>query len=366
MAPDEYTRRRIIRTATVTALAGLAGCGQTEEGTPVGEGTPIGEGTPVDGGGLDGGTPTEGDETTTDGGAGTGPARLRFAHAVPDAAPVTVSVDGEQVASDVQFGSLTSYVEFSSGDHELTVTADGTTVFEDTVTLESADHTVVAYGESQGEQAIEVGVFAGAEEPDPGPDEAAVRLVNASPDAPPIDVTAAQAQDLRITGAQYGRATNYTTVSAGSYTLELTAGAGGQAGTATPTAGGANETAGGNETDGLGTATPTDGGLGTATPTDGGTGAGTPTGEQLATADVDLEGGNVYTLIVVGYVQPAGDDPALEVIVAGPAEMGPGTGTPGDGTNETGITNETGTTNETGATDETGGLGTATPTEESL
>lgn len=74
--------------------------------------------------------------------------QIRIVHAANTADPVDITV-GETTIEDVRFGDTTSFSEFEAGDTNVTITdADGTVVFEDTVTFaEDAVLTVVAYGQ---------------------------------------------------------------------------------------------------------------------------------------------------------------------------------------------------------------------------
>lgn len=74
--------------------------------------------------------------------------QIRIVHAANTADPVDITV-GETTIEDVRFGDTTSFSEFEAGDTDVTITdANGTVVFEDTVTfVEDAVLTVVAYGQ---------------------------------------------------------------------------------------------------------------------------------------------------------------------------------------------------------------------------
>ncbi len=224
---------------------------QTTEGTANGTTEQTTEGTTEQG--------TTEEQTTTTGGSG----RLRAVHASPDAPAVDVYVDGEAMLTDVSFGTISDYQTAPAGERAVRITAAGdesTVVFDSTVTVQAdTSYTVVAFGNLTADE-FAVGVLEDAP-PSVGSDEAAVGLFHASPDAPPVTVTVASSGDALFENLGYGEQTDYTTVPAGSYTLEVRPASG---------------------------------------------------GDPVATFDVDLEGGTAYSAFAVGYLEPAnapGDEP---------------------------------------------------------
>ncbi len=261
---SDATRRRILLGLGSAATVGLAGCtGDGGDGGDEATATP----TATEMGEM---TATE-TETATDTAAGT--ANVRVAHVSPDAPDVDVYVDGTAVLEDVPFGATSDYLEVPAGDRTVEITAAGdpdASVFEGTVTVEDGvDYTVAAAGE----------VADDADEPfaplvltddngDPGEDTARVRLVHASPDAPAVDVTAANG-DVLYDGVAYGES-GYVEVPAGDYTLQVR---------------GDTE---GND------------------------------GDVVAEFDVTLGSGGVYTAFAAGYLTPDDDpgDAAFDLLVA--------------------------------------------------
>lgn len=250
-------REFLVTTGSLGLAAVLAGCGG-QEGPGVGTPTP---------------TPTGGtNETATpDGTAIPTGARVRFAHLSPDAPTVDVSVDGSVVLEDVAFGTVGEYLEMPAGRHTVRITAAGNdqqTVFDGAVNLTvGTAQTFVVLGELEQNADEPIRPLVLNDENDP-PDggTARLRVVHASPDAPTVDVTAGDT--VLFDGLSFGDA-EYTEVQAGDYTVEIRA----------------------------------------DTPTND--------GDVVATTDVSLAGGEVYTTFAAGYLTP-GDEPAntpFELIV---------------------------------------------------
>ena len=301
--PDQ-TRRKLLLGLTTAATVGLAGCGAGGDGddgtdteTEAGDGTATeteagdmtetetepGDGTATETEAGDGtetetepgdGTATEteagdGTETETEPGDGTetatgeGMANLRVAHMSPNAPNVDVSVDGSTVLEDVPFGTVSDYLEVPSGMLEVMITPTGSdeAVFDDSIPVEAdVDYTVVASGEvgDDADQPFEPLVLED-DNSDPGED-ARLRAVHVSPDAPAVDITAGGGETVLFDAVEYG-GSGYTTVPPGSYTVEIRA-----------------DTSGND-------------------------------GDVVADFDVELEGGQVYTAFAAGYLTPE-DEPA--------------------------------------------------------
>jgi hypothetical protein len=262
----ETTRRRVLLGIGSAAVVGLAGCGgDGDDGTDTTEDM----GTTDDMGDTTtepdmGGTTTEPDMggTTTS----MASANVRVAHMSPDAPNVDVYVDGgdDPVLSDVAFKAVSDYLGLSAGEHDVEITAAGdasTSVFDDTVTVEAdTDYTLVAAGEiSDGaDQAFEVLILQD-DNSSVGGNQARVRAVHVSPDAPTVDVTVEAGATL-FDAVSYGDSA-YTTVEANDYTIQIRAEA---------------------END---------------------------DGEVQADFDASLNGGTVYTAFAAGYLSPD-DEPA--------------------------------------------------------
>lgn len=256
-------------TAGAVSLAGCTG-GGGGGGTgdsPTPTSTPTSTPTPTD---TSTGTATQ----TSTGTATPGEAALRVVHASPNAPPVDVYVDDSVVLEDVPFGAVSDYLSLTAGTYGVEVTAAGdpeTVVFSGDVGVEAdTDYTVVATGEI-GEMADEpfAPLVLTDDNSDPGAETARVRLVHASPDAPAVDVTVGEGGDVLFDGVAFGE-TGTVEVPAGDYTVDVR---------------------GDTETN---------------------------DGDVVASFDLSLAGGTVYTAFAVGYLSPDDEpaDTAFDLVVA--------------------------------------------------
>ena len=120
---------------------------------------------------------------------------LRVAHAAPGGGPVDVYVDNQSVASNVPFGAVGDYLALEAGNHTVTVTAVGVrdaVVFNETVDLEARSVTTVAatLNGSDTENASVVPQAYTDDARTPTDNESALRIVHLSPNAPAVDVVA--------------------------------------------------------------------------------------------------------------------------------------------------------------------------------
>jgi hypothetical protein len=146
---------------------------------------------------------------------------VRVVHASPDAPNVDVWVDGETVLTDVPFTAVSDYLTLPAGTYNVQVTATGMTdaVIEADLTLEAGvSYTVAATG-------LLADITATVLTDDRVPDEgrAKLRVFHASPGAPSeVDVAVTDGPTL-VEGLAYRQATEYLTVDAGTYPLEIRA-----------------------------------------------------------------------------------------------------------------------------------------------
>ncbi len=201
----DHKRRTVLKTAgSVAIIGGLAGCAGDN-----GEEEPADPEPDVDS--------EEPDEDEPEEMAG-----VRVAHLSPDAPNVDVYVDGDAVLEDVPFRTVSDYLELPAGEYDIEVTAAGdaeTVVFDETVAVDADDYTLAALGELADEnQPFEVATFVD-DLSDPG-DDARVRVVHASPDAPNVDVTAGDGEVVLIEDLAFGEEASFE-VPADTYTIEV-------------------------------------------------------------------------------------------------------------------------------------------------
>lgn len=153
-----------------------------------------------------------------------GDACVNVIHASPDAPAVDVYVDGAEALSDLEFGATSGWVALPAGEHQIQVTAadaaPDTAVIDAEVTLEEgAAYELAATGllaeiEPRVNQ-VDLSMLGTDDEP-----MARVRVVHASPDAPAVDV-AATGGDVLIENLAFPDASDYLSVPAGTYDLEV-------------------------------------------------------------------------------------------------------------------------------------------------
>ncbi|ELZ91060.1 DUF4397 domain-containing protein [Haloferax sulfurifontis] len=171
------------------------------------------------------------------GGVAAGDARFRVGHFSPDAPPVDVYVNGDPFPGlqGVPFGVLSDYFTVPAGtyqvevtpagdastvviDTEVTPAGDASTVVIDTeVTLRrNRDYTVAATGVLADIAAV---VLADTNRPAPY-GKASVRVAHFSPDAPEVDIVVKDGPTL-FSGLAFGDVSDYETVPAGTYDLQV-------------------------------------------------------------------------------------------------------------------------------------------------
>ncbi|HKL29468.1 MAG TPA: DUF4397 domain-containing protein [Natrialbaceae archaeon] len=165
------------------------------------------------------------------GGRGGDEAKLRVAHASPDAPAVDVFVNDATVIDGLEFREVTGYLEVPTGDYtiEVAVTDGGPTVFGPvTVPLAAEDYTAVALGEAFSDDTeFTVSLFEDTNGANIGNDESRIRAIHASPDAPAVDVTVNDNALTVFDDVAFGESSGYAVVPAGTYEVEIRPGTGG-------------------------------------------------------------------------------------------------------------------------------------------
>lgn len=163
------------------------------------------------------------------GGARGGDAKVRVAHAVPDAPSVEVTLtntDDESVSETVEvaFEDVTGYLEVPAGEYEVAVPAAG---FTATVELEAEDYTAAAIG-NLAPEGDEDGFTVDLFQDKLGrltDGQGRVRVYHGSPDAPAVDVRVVD-DDLNTVltladGLEFGNAGPNVEVDAGTYSVAV-------------------------------------------------------------------------------------------------------------------------------------------------
>ena len=152
-----------------------------------------------------------------------GDAQAPVVHASPDAPAVDVFVNGDRAIENLAFGEATDLIPLPAGEYDVAVAPTGApiedAVIEATLPLEAgAAYEVAATG------TIADGTLGPQVYPlDLGPvadDQARVRVVHNSPDAPAVDVAVAGGPVL-FSNVAFPGATDFAEVDAGTYDLEV-------------------------------------------------------------------------------------------------------------------------------------------------
>lgn len=149
-----------------------------------------------------------------------GNAKLRFVHVIPGASAVDVYTDGQLTISGLSFGSASTYVNVGAGEHQLTVTASGSTnaLWEQTVSAaDGSATTLVAAAASNPnfvaypEDLTSVGLG-----------KARLTAVHAIAGGPAVDLMLADGRPV-IPGLQFGQAAGTLDVPAFAYDFAVAA-----------------------------------------------------------------------------------------------------------------------------------------------
>jgi Domain of unknown function (DUF4397) len=143
---------------------------------------------------------------------------IRLFHAVPGAPDFDLFVDGQLLFSRLSYGSATSYSSVTPGDHEFRLAPTGAGPEAAAVTMnqtveDGRAHTVVVLGTAD---KVEVKVYRVNLDRTPA-GKGRVRVIHASPDAGKLKVKAGE--DDWFDDLEYGDASDYKEVDAGSYDL---------------------------------------------------------------------------------------------------------------------------------------------------
>lgn len=209
-------------TATSTGLAQQATPTDTPAGTPT-DGptqTPQEPETPVAENATDGGNVTDGA-----GGVEANVSRVRVVHVSPVVPGIDVTVDGQSIAENASFGTVTDYATVESGQQEFAFVRAGTDdqILESEVSLAPAsNYSVLAVGTLTDNRTIDFQPTVLRDEfTVPDEENASLRFVHAAPDTPPVDVTLAGTNTTVADNVTFRQDGPYVTVPAGNATLEI-------------------------------------------------------------------------------------------------------------------------------------------------
>ena len=152
------------------------------------------------------------------------PAYVRLINAVPDAGGLDVSVDGRRVWKRSEFRSSTGYQTVSSGTYPVKLDADGlgTTLLTQSLSFDkNRNYTLLALGLANGRQPARVQVLPEEKPEHLAPGKASVRLINASPGTPSVDLVVNTIVGLK--SVDYGRRSEPLALDSGPYDLQLAA-----------------------------------------------------------------------------------------------------------------------------------------------
>ena len=151
-----------------------------------------------------------------------GNACVNIVHASPDAPAVDIFVDGAKAVENLAFGTATGWVALPAGEHQVQVAPTGeeadAAVIDATVDLEAdMAYEVAAIGAVA---EITAAIFPVDLAVSMDTENAAVRVIHASPDAPAVDV-AVKGGDVLVENLAFPDASDYLMVPAAAYDLEV-------------------------------------------------------------------------------------------------------------------------------------------------
>ena len=158
--------------------------------------------------------------------------RVRVMHASADTPAVDIFVDGQKAVTGLAFPKDTGYVALPAGSHDVKVfvspsDGSGTPALQASLQIAAGkDYTVLAIGEVT-KNTLEL-LPLEDNNALPAAGQAHVRLVHASPDAPPVDVVVAGTATKVFSNVAYKGAGAYTPVPVGTYNLDVQVSASGQ------------------------------------------------------------------------------------------------------------------------------------------
>jgi hypothetical protein len=152
-----------------------------------------------------------------------GMALIRLVHASPDAPALDVSVDGRQVATALRFADATSYAAVPAGSRAVQIFSasagqGGRALYSASVELRAG----LAYTLVAADRLAQLGAVLLTDELSNNPaDQAYLRLVHGSPDAPPVADVAVVGGPVALRGLAFKSASPYLPLNPGTYAFEI-------------------------------------------------------------------------------------------------------------------------------------------------
>lgn len=147
--------------------------------------------------------------------------RVRVMHASPDAPAVDVFVNGSAVLTDVPFFAYSDYLTLPDGTYQIAVAPAGQgtdfSVIVGDLTVEGGVAATLAAVDELDQ--IEAVLYDDDLSPVPA-GLARVRIIHASPDAPPVDIKVAGTNNVVVAGAPF-KGSAYVEVPAGTYAFDI-------------------------------------------------------------------------------------------------------------------------------------------------
>lgn len=148
-------------------------------------------------------------------------AQVRILHASPDAPAVDVYINSDKIISGMKFKELSEYLPIDEGSYDIKIFAAGNKpkksdpVLEENLTFTAGEASTLAV--SGMVKDLELNVF--SDDLSTNEDEAKLRVLHLSPDAPKVDVYSLDTPV--VTGLGFPKVTDYQTLPAGEYSLDI-------------------------------------------------------------------------------------------------------------------------------------------------
>ncbi|WP_440772299.1 DUF4397 domain-containing protein [Natronorubrum sp. DTA28] len=153
----------------------------------------------------------------------TGSVLVSVAHFSPDAPPVDFYFNDYPIAANIGYDEMTNYVELQAGTYSVSLAEAGETERHGNIMfdLEPGYYTVMLYGLTEmNSLQLDSRFEATSEYQLPEQGQSDVGLVHVSPDAPAVDVVV-DGETVLFESVQYGDATSYIDLPAGTHTMDL-------------------------------------------------------------------------------------------------------------------------------------------------